>query len=182
MFAHFISLSTQKLEEVAVKTFSLLYLPAGFAVAHWWAWVFQGQEPKTGSSPASQIFLEVFPVLRGGSDAGGRKAGSRHLQQWCFLRVSALPELMSCWGAGSGSQELLPSWNGGVDAMVLGSQFLHRREAEWWDRRREALLCLIFPGQTVCSAAHPDWLGLLGNGWRLLSSWRPPEPVLKSCS
>lgn len=37
-----------------------------------------------------RIFLEIFPMLIGGNGADGRKVGSRHLQQWCFLRLSAL--------------------------------------------------------------------------------------------
>lgn len=55
-----------------------------------------------------RIFLEVFPMLTGGTGADGRKAGSGHLQQWHFLRVSALAragELHSSWVAVSGSQE-----------------------------------------------------------------------------
>lgn len=31
-----------------------------------------------------------------------------------------------------------------------------------------------------CSLPRPAWTAR--NGWRLLNSWRPPEPVLKSCS
>lgn len=37
-----------------------------------------------------RIFLEIFSMLIGGNGADGRKVGSRHLQQWCFLRLSAL--------------------------------------------------------------------------------------------
>lgn len=37
-----------------------------------------------------RIFLEIFPMLIGGNGVDGRKVGSRHLQQWYFLRLSAL--------------------------------------------------------------------------------------------
>lgn len=162
---------------------SLLYLPAGFAVAHWWAWVFQGQEPKTGSSPASQIFLEVFPMLRGGSDAGGRKAGSRHLQQWCFLRVSALPELMSCWGAGSGSQEsFFPAGMEEWMPWCWAPRFC--TEERQSDGTEGGRLCCVWSSQDRQCAVQPTQTGLAcwgmaGGSWaagdllNLLSSLVP---------
>lgn len=79
-----------------------------------------------------RIFLEILPVLIGGTDADRRKAGSRYLQfpqGKCPCQSWWAAQQLSCsqWFPG----ELFPRWNVIVDAVVLGSQFhVHTEERQ----------------------------------------------------
>lgn len=170
MFAHLISFSTQKLEEATMKAFSLLPLPAGFAVDG--LGCSRGRSPSLAPSPASQDI--------------SRNISNAYRRYWCWWekgwkRASAavvFPQgecpCRSCWAAQqlSGRQwipgEVFPRWNIVEGAVVLGSQ-LHvytEERQEWWNRRREALLCLTFPGQTVqLTQTGLDCSGMAGGSW-----------------
>lgn len=133
----------------------------------------RGRSPTLAPVQLLRIFLEVFPVLVGGSGAGGRKAGSSHLQQWRILRVSALPELMSCTaaeGQAVGPRRAFPSWNGVVDAMVLGSQFHVCPEERQSDGiEGERLYCVWSSQDRQCAVQQTqsglDCRGMAGGSW-----------------
>lgn len=127
----------------------------------------RGRSPRLAPSAASQDI--------------SRNISSAYRRRWCWWEKGwkqapagssgwvPLPELMSCtadeWHPvvprRAFSQKKCDS-----DAVVLGSQLrvcTEERQESW--NRREALLCLIFPGQTACSVPGLQW-----HGWRLLST------------